>query len=417
MDEALSQIRQREQVPSLKDKLQQSLDIIGDYIRPVFEPRRALALVAASLLVLFSAVWFYNVRIQGFTPIIVASRGDVQIYHQKQDRWVTAQPGARIYADDSIRLGKYAQVDIDIRNLYEMRIKQNSEVSFERLARNYNSGTDITVNAGKIMVDTKERFKGSTMKITTPASKTTVLGTTFMIDVNPIQAGTTWVGVLKGKVMVEGIEVPRDKLGLNKVIVEEGKGTYVRPGEVPTIPEIFSDKEWEAMDELYRIGDLPQVALLIGTGPDRVEELMQPCMIYIYDARPRKLSPEFDTVVKDIKEAVRRNDLALHRKAARKFKLVVEKYPDPKYNVQFYLFLGAYNFFLRDYQQSLNLFNRIIDDFSDSKLVSLAMCAKAYVYEKGLKQKEKARDIYNKILTYYPYTPEAKYAEKALERM
>jgi len=410
------EMEREKNLPPDKRRIEELLDSIGEYIWSNLTLKKRLAVAAVATFAICTGV-FLNVYFSGFKPLLIAKRGDVKIFRQLQDKWISARPGMEIRNGDVVKLGRYAQIDIEAKKLFDMRIKQNSEVRFTKLAKNYGSKMNISVKAGSIMVNTKPKFKGSFMKIVTTTARATVLGTAFIIDVNPLEGGTTLLGVARGKVLVEGIGVPDDKKFINRVIVEEGYKTYIRPGEPPTIPEIFSDREWETMDELYRIGDLPQVALLIGLGPDRVEELMQPCILYIYDKKPRKLSREFDDVVNLIKIAVRKDDMTMHRKAAKRLKYLVRKYPNLLYDVQFYLFLGAYNYFLKDYEEAINSFNKIMDDFPDSKLLSLALCAKAFVYERGKKDKKEAKRIYRYILSFYPNTPEAEYAKNILKKL
>jgi len=389
------------------------LDKVGEDIWSSRILKKGLAF-AASILFLVVAVFGYNNFTRGFKPIIIASRGSAKVYISSKAMWVDAKPGICLQSDDQLRLGKHAQVDIEASKLYKIRVKPDSRISFDKIAKNYNSKMQIDVEQGKIMISTKPRFKGSSLKVTTPAAEATALGTVFMVDVNPLQGGITTVGVSKGNVLVEGKDIPKEMLHFNKVVVKEGHKTYVRPGEVPTVPEIFSDKEWKAMEELYRIAELPQVALLIGSTADRVEELMRPCMLYIYDAKPRTLPEEFDDAIRLIKKAVDTNSMDLHIAAAEELKRLISEYPSKKYDVQFYLFLGAYYYFLKDYDESLKIFDKIINDIKDSNLTSLAICAKAFIYENGLKDLKKANEIYSRIIIYYPDTPEAEYAKKIL---
>jgi tetratricopeptide (TPR) repeat protein len=396
-------------------KIEEVLSRVGMYVWPNNELKKGL-LIAATIFIIAIAYNMFGVKYNGITPIVIASRGPAQILRSSDLKWDPIAPGTKIHEGDIVKLEAYAQVDLKSNNLFNMRIKQNSRVHFIKLAKNYNSKMEFNINQGTAMFAAKPRFKGSAMKIATPSARVSVLGTAFTVDVNPVTQGATWVYVLSGQVMVEGIEVSSQDSDYNNVIVNAGRKTLVKPGDVPTIPEIFSDKEWNAMDELYRIGDLPQVALLMGSGADRVEELMRPCMLYIYDAKPRKLSHEFDDAVRLISEANKTNNLELHQDAADKLGLLVAQYPNPIYDVQFRLFLGAYNFFLKNYDESIFMFDKIIHDIQHSSLVSLAMCAKAFVYEKGLNNYKDAHIIYSNILDYYPDTPDAEYAEKALKK-
>lgn len=389
--------------------INEKIKVIGELIWSGTVLRKSMAFATVAALA-FVGFGLYRIHASQLTSIVVASRGPVQVFSKSKNKWMPAKSGLRISSKDIVQTGQYGQLDIESNKLFEFRIKQNSKVRFERLAKNIYSNTTIAVERGKIMINTNDSFKGSSMKVVTKASCATVIGTSFVVGVNPLQENTTWVGVLKGNVSVVGLGVSDALKDYNKVMVKAGEKTVIRPGEVPTIPEIFSDKEWLAMDELYRIGDIPQVSLLISANPNRVEELMRPCMLYIYDKEPRTLSEEFDKVILQIKKAVDESDMMLHKKNAKRLAVLIKKYPSSKYTTQFYLFLSAYSYYIDDYKSGLNALNTIIDDYNDSSLVSLAICAKAYIYENGLKDINSADILYKKIIAFYPNTPEAEYA-------
>jgi len=377
--------------------------------------KAASALVAATIMFAVGLNIFVS-RPKGFAYTVVASRGLVQVYSSAQSKWLSATPGMVINSNDTIKLAGLAQADIVSKRLCKIRLKQNSEVEFMQLAKNFDSTTSINIKRGKALIKTVPGFKGSKLNIITPSAKTEVLGTALMVGVSP-DTRATWVGVLKGVVAVEGLGISPNKEHLNRVLVKEGHKTSVKPGQVPSLPEIFSDKEWEMMDEMYRIGDLPQVALLIGTDSKRVEELLAPCMLFVYDEPPRKLPEEIEDIILNIKEAVDKNNMDLHKQAADRLHDFVVKHPNKLYDVQFLLFLGAYYHFIEDHNKSIELFNNVIDGYPDSKLQSLAICAKAFIYEKTLKDTKKARQSYQDILDFYSNTPEADYAKNALSRL
>jgi len=377
--------------------------------------KAASALVAATIMFAVGLNIFIS-RPKGFAYTVVASRGLVQVYSNAQSKWLSAAPGMVIDSKDTIKLAGLAQADIVSKRLCKIRLKQNSEAEFIQLAKNFDSTTSINIKRGKALIKTVPGFKGSKLNIITPSAKTEVLGTALMVGVSP-DTKATWVGVLKGVVAVEGLGISANKEHLNRVLVKEGHKTSVKPGQVPSLPEIFSDKEWEMMDEMYRIGDLPQVALLIGTDSNRVEELLAPCMLFVYDEPPRKLPEEIEDIILSIKEAVDNDNMELHKQTADRLHNFIIRHPNKLYDVQFLLFLGAYYYFIEDYNKSIELFNKVIDGYPDSKLQSLAICAKAFIYEKTLKDIKKARQLYQDILDFYSNTPEADYAKKALARL
>jgi len=416
LEGALQDRYKRQEPQSNKDRKVQILAHIGEIVFTKNRLKFAATAAAALLLCVIGLNRFY-IQPRGFRPIVIAAKGSVQIYNQDKNEWSDLAIGAVIDEYDRITLGKDAQVDIAAKNIFNLRLKEKSEARFMRLARSYKQKFNIEVDAGKALFSTGSRFKDLLMEVDSPTSRTMVVGTKFIVDVNPAFRGATWVSVLNGKVSVKARNIPNLKDPRPSVIVKEGQKVYIGPGDFPNKPRPLSASEFQQQAEIYKISGRPEIVLLISGNRDRVNELMSLPMLYVYDVKPRKLPVEFEDILLTMKEAMKTRNLDLHEKAANKLEGLIKSISDRKYAPQLYLFLGAYRYFLGSYNKSVASFDRMLRLYPDSKWASLALCAKAFAYENGTKDKDKAKDLYSLVLSRHPHAPEAAYAAKALKRL
>ena len=93
---------------------------------------------------------------------------------------------------------------------------------------------------------------------------------------------------------------------------------------------------------------------------------------------------------------------------------VVEKHPNPKYDVQFLLYIGAYYEYLSYHEEAIATFEKVLKKYPDSPLASIAQCAIGVIYEEGLKDAERANAAYEQTLQKYPNSLEAIWVEERL---
>jgi cytochrome c-type biogenesis protein CcmH/NrfG len=297
-----------------------------------------------------------------------------------------------------------------------MRIKENAEIRVANLTRRRLHGVaSFYVKQGGVLVDIETSFRGSQFKILTPTAEAKALGTKFVVDVEDERSEKTWVGVLEGSVEVKSAyEPPRYAMAKRSVVVQAGEKTEVAPDAVPRTPQRLMEREWQRMQELYRIGRKPQVALLVSTGIYRVRELLRPCPLYISDEEPRTIPPLLEEALNAINEALQNKDREKHREAIATLEKIVEEYPDPRYNPQFLLFIAAYYNYLGMYQEAIDVLEEVLRGYPESSLASLAQCAIGVIYEEGMHDTQKATEAYQKVLRDYPHSPETWMAKKEL---
>jgi len=399
-----------------QEKLSQAIER-----RKVFQAQFAFAGVAAAILLaaLFTFAAVNPAFLKGELPMVLAARGTVETVLPQDTAPVSLDAGDRIQKGQVITTGQDGEVDLILKDKYVLKIKPNTSISIAAITRKNEKGlTALYVNKGKIAARTDEKFNGSEFLVNTRTASAHIRGTVFMVDVDPVRSYSTAVSVLTGKVEVNSIYTPAQMEQATQVFVRAGEKTDVRPNSVPSAPQRLPVEEWQSLQEIYGLGRKLQVALIIGTGPERVYELLKPCPLYISDEE-LKIAPKLlKETVSIINQAIESNDRTKHLKAIENLENIVSVYKDKSYSGQLLLFIGSYYRYIDEYEKAAAVFESVAREYKDKKnIASLAQCAAAIIYEKDLKQLQKAREAYNKVLENYPKSPESVEAQKALERM
>ena len=373
---------------------------------PVFI--KAVALVTVIAFVFVSLVW-NNISVM---PAIASVDGKVEIYSRKKAVWRDAVEGMRLNEGDMIKVAGGGTVNIESKK-YEIMLKENTEIKTVLLEKTFtkNRGVTYGLNKGKVLVATKKGFEGSNLKIDSPAAEIEATGTGFMVNALSSNKDKTWVGVLDGTVEV------RPKMELAKlspgVSVEAGKAVEVIAGSAPGSPRYLLEEEWKEVQEIYHIGEQPQVALLISMTPRRVHELLRPAALYISSKKADPVPEALIQIASRINKAVVSEDKAKHLDTIHDLERLIAKYPNPGYDTQFFFFIAAYYYYIDEYKGAVFTLDSIIRKHSSSDLVSLAHCAKGLIYEKDLNDPANAALSYRKVLNAYPKSLEAEEARMA----
>ncbi len=372
-------------------------------IKDIFMPRVPILVRVAALLILSISVTLgsYNYYIYNQLPFVETVSGNARLYKADSPNWIALAPNARLKENDRIESAQGTIINIISRGKYAARIKEASDIKIAKLdARHKNHFTEFDIKYGKLLVNTKETFKGSTMALKSPSCQAKVVGTAFAIDVDKPSSGNTWLGVLEGRVRVTSQG--------EDVYVDAGQKTEVKFGNVPDMPTLLSDDEWNFIQELYQLGEKPQVVLLVSTGETRVDELLKPAPLYILDASPRTIPRELEAIINIINKAIERNDIETHKFAIERFQALIQKHPNPKYNPQFIMFIGSYYYYIGDYEKAVESFDRVVSEYPDYVLSSLAQRAVAEICKNNLKDKNRADEAVKKLLQKYPDSVDSK---------
>jgi len=382
-----------------------------------FTPHRvAFAGALATILAFFL---IYQSFLSPLYPVLNGIKGTVKVYRAGKNEWILAKKGRiRLNKNDLVKTFKDGQADLTVAGLYQMRLKKDSEIGLSEIPRKFmRSNIKYELAKGKVFTYYEKKPGKRQFIIETPEADVTVVGTEFMVNTMP-NAGKTWVGVLDGTVRVMGRQIVDPKaLKDATVFVESGNKTVVRAGNSPTRPQRLIEDELLELEELFRIGTKPQVALLISTGKTRVRELLTFTLLYISAEKPGILPKKIVEIERNFREIVKNRQKEKYLENIKEFEKIVNQYPNPKYDVQFLLFIGAYYEYAGKHQKAIDVFQRIIDDYPQSNLASIAQCAIGIIYEEKLGNKEEARKAYRKVISDYPNSPETEEATAGLNRI
>lgn len=372
------------------------------------------ARVAATFVILI-AIGLYAYSVQPARPLLASIKGVVLVERAKDVSPREARLSERFRAGDIVAVEKNSQLDIALRGKYAIRLKEGARIMVKRLTPRYGKGTvSFELIEGMMLASIDEGFQGSEFIVGTKTATAKALGTKFAVNVS--EKEKTKISVLEGKVEVESSYKPEKIiLARRTVVVGAGQKTEVSANHVPLTPERLMEREWLELEELYQIGKKPQVILLIKNTPDRVKELLRPCPIYISDEKPREIPELLEKAVLKVKEAIETKDKAKHLESIKMLEEIVEKHPNPKYDVQFLLYIGAYYEYINYHEEAIKTFEKVLAEYPGSPLASLAQCAIGVIYADKLHDIDRANEAYRLVLSRYPNTLEAIFAGKMLK--
>lgn len=374
----------------------------------------AYAAAAVTIFFVFSG---YNYLFAPQYPELANIKGTVKVYRHASNEWIMAEGGRiRLSRNDIVKTFGDGEADMSIPHVYSVRLKRDSEMTIASIpCRAIKSTTQFDMAKGRVFVHYDKSYSGGRkpFNIETPQAVATCLGTDFMVDSIPL-AGRTWVGVLTGLVNVES----REKIGQGTgVLVRPGEKTIVNQGEAPTRPERLFENELIDLGELYGLGNKEQVALMISAGPTRTRELLSVVPLYISSEAGTSLPGKIERIAMRFSRAIREGSDTMHLENIQEFEEIVRSRPNPKYDVQLLLFIAAYYEYLDQHEKAIETFRKVLEDYPDSSLASIAQCAIGIIYEEKLNDAEKAADAYRKVLSLYPTSPEAEEASAGLKRL
>ncbi|MFC1576186.1 tetratricopeptide repeat protein [Candidatus Omnitrophota bacterium] len=377
----------------------------------------AFAGALVTLLILFVGYSYFSMPM---LPVVEGIGGTVKIYRSANNEWSMAKkPGIKLAKNDIVKTFEDGQADIVVSGRYHLRLKHDSEVKLADAARRgFGGNIKYDLAKGKVYAYYK-KAKGTkkVFDIETPQADVSVIGTDFMVQAMPA-LNRTWVGVLDGTVKVTSRDIKyREEIKDATVFVEPGEKTVVRTGRPPTLPRRLMENELLDMEELYRIGRKPQVALLISTGKTRARELLTAVPLFVSSERPGVLPEKMRKIINTFNQAIKERSREKYLENIKQYEEIVDKYPNPKYDVQFLLFIAAYYEHLGEHEKAIETFQRVVDDYPASSLASIAQCAIGIIYEENLNNSEKAKEAYQKVISNYPRSPETEEAAHGLRRL
>jgi len=369
---------------------------------------RITALVIVTISLGIGSYFYTSVE----NPIVVAMYGEATVSTPSGAR--ALQSGQKIGPGSTISIQEGSSLDIEVSGKFAIRLKENSSVRIGRMIPKYRKGeVRIALNKGKALVRIDEGFKGSRFFMRTSAAEVKALGTKFAVDATEKLRKRTWVGVLEGAVEVAGVGRSQQA---KKIVVKTGQMTIVDIKEGPAAPRRLALDEWRELEELYQIGKKLQVLLLVRNTADRAMEVLRPAPLYISDEEKGELPSLVKTAIQTINQAIEKNDINQHLESIRLLEQVVKEYPNPRYDPQLLLFIGAYYRFIGHYTDSIRTLERVVEEYPETTFASIAQCAIGIVFERDLKDVSKASEAYNTVLRNYPDSLEAIWIESNIKK-
>jgi hypothetical protein len=172
--------------------------------------------------------------------------GQAEFYAHEKRAWVPLRRGGSLGARDKIRTGPGGEVDLQLPDKIQIRLKENSQAEgpkpklFEK-----ELASRLHLLRGAIVSSTEKDFAGQ-FEISTPVLVAAVRGTELRVESNP-ETRESWVGVLRGTAEVRSI-------GARKwVTVKALEKTEVKGNAPPMEPVRVSRKEWDRLKEAYEL--------------------------------------------------------------------------------------------------------------------------------------------------------------------
>ena len=424
-EEVIAEVRGIEKVevarPVFGDIVRNALDELqaAFILRPV--PAFAKAVVTIALIVGLLSGGQY-VMVAGL-PQVISTQGEVQLAHLNRTPQILS-PGARIKSGDTFILASNANVDIELAGRYKTRLKGPARITVDNLPPKFNNGnTTMRLQEGVILAGTLGNFKGSSITIDTPTAKVNVKGTKFMVDYSKENITELLVG--EGTVSIGNRSMPESAIEL-----KAGQKTSVTLGARPQEPVRFTSYDFMRLREIHCIGrpaviiysmDEKQryagkelvVSLVLREDLPRVRAILAPYIITTNNREPRQVKRLMEKARRLAKEGREERNREKTLEAISLVEEVVSRYPDERYNPQFLTFIASYYELENVHEKAIEYFKKVTDNYPDSELASIALCAAGIIEEK-IGNLRAARKSYEKVLSHYPYTPESIEAKKRL---
>jgi hypothetical protein len=390
-------------------------DIAGIILAPLAPAHvKAFVTVTVSLFAVFTGLNFYG----SDEPSISGISGSAYLLRSADNGWFKVDPGIKLRIGDEVRSIGASEITISLRTKYHIKLRPDSAIEIARLnPRNRHGICRYNLKKGDMLVDIDKPFKGSKFEVETPGATVRALGTKFMVS-RDREKDKTWVGVLEGKVDVSS-RVQRLTLAKipSKVVVDAGMRTEVIGEAPPLTPIPLLIDEWQQLSELYMLGKLTKVALLLSNDKNRVLELLSPCLIFIQDREPRSIPRQLEEALYLINEANKNGDKATHIEGIHKLEEIVQIDPKAEYNPQLLLFIGAYYSYIGEDIEAIRAFSAVFKLYPDTSLRPLAKAAIAYIKESRFSNKPEAKTLYLEITKEYPTSPESSFAKDRLRTL
>ncbi len=174
-------------------------------------------------------------------------KAGAEIYSPETKTWVPLRQGQVLQATDKIRTGPVSEVDLQIPDQLQLRLKENSEIEGQTPGFFDSQPTSrLKLPKGRILGSTEKQFQKRRLEITTPVLVAAVRGTQFQVESDP-ETKQSGVDVLRGVVEVKSLSTQKE------VLVKGLEKTKFSHGEAPKTPTKISREDWDRLKEIYEL--------------------------------------------------------------------------------------------------------------------------------------------------------------------
>lgn len=377
--------------------------------RPAFSPKvLALGMAAGALLAVGLTLGPVH------APMRVISNG--QALHGAEAVQGRLEPGR------PLRVIQPAPVDLEIPNQILLRLQPGTTITWQRVnpALRFLGRPDILIHLmhGSILARTEDGFWGSRFEVRTPTANATVTGTAFSMEVEPVENATT-LKVLAGQVFLSPY------LGRVGVKIGAGRVGRIQNGKLPPQTRPLAPWEQRVLLEAYRIGEDPVAALVLGAGPERVEEFFQTPLLYLTERHHPQLHPFIRKSVGVLNESLIESASGETAEPAsdperlirhlRLLELALQDVvTDEAVAVPLRMYVAAYEARMGFPWRAYLHLQRVKDKHPKHPLAALANTAMAILAEERMGKPRLARELFRYHLAHHPQSAEALIARERL---
>jgi ferric-dicitrate binding protein FerR (iron transport regulator) len=324
---------------------------------------------------------------------------------------VPLRPSRELHPGDTIRTGAGAWAIFELPGKYRVKIHPSSEVVLDQVKPHWLPGkTVLHLSQGEVLVSIgeEEGLVRYPLEVLTPIAFARALGTQFAVRASP-DAGGASVQVLRGAVQAGSIAS-----GAARASIHAGEEVRIAGGFLPIAPSKIAGERLRELSELFQFGRNDQAILLIGMGPDRVDELLKPCAIYLKFETNNESALRMMQAVREIQQ-VKPGDREAHLPAVRALEAASRLRPREN-RMPPLLFTAAYYDYAGSPADAVRIFKELAGAYQHSAYRSLALMAGARIQART-GDKAGARVYAGEILASHPRSPEAEPAARLLKQL
>jgi len=320
----------------------------------------------------------------------------------------------RLNAGDRILTGPSGWAVLELKKGYQLKIHPDTEILIEKLTPQVLPGkTFFQLVKGQVLINIGgEHDHSYPLEVHTSNAFAQAKGTQFQVTAPNLIVPATAIKVLGGKVRVGQILEGKIMEELS-VLVKPGQKIEISAQTRLMVPRAMAEKTLADLREMFQFSKENQAILLISMSPSRVDDLLKPCAIYLrYSTKNRDIQ-NIEGIVKDIQKFSEINDAERLSRAVSELEVAITK-QDKIDVLPVYLFLGAYQYYLKKPVEALRLFDKVARNYRQSSFRSLALLASSKIRLEIPALRHEGIQGLNEILALYPQSYEAPVAKALL---